>query len=158
MFCNPSNGIIVEGELRPRAKFLGNSAATMMEGGSEIFLMNDTITVSNPNIYARSILFGNMYMELGDTCTIASDKNNVKCVIEFKQQGYFSGERDVVQGTVYSDDETVYKIKGKWSERTVAVDKKGKEFLLFDKPTLPVPARFVVPENEQEDFESKKYG
>jgi hypothetical protein len=154
-YSNPANGILVEGELSPKAKFLGNSAATMMDGGSEIFCKNDSFLVTNPNVYARSILFGNMYMELGDTCTITSQKHDVKCTIEFKQQGYFRGDKDVVQGTVYHDGELIYKIKGKWSEKTIAVDVKGNEFVLFEKPEIPVPERIFL--QNQEDWESKKY-
>jgi oxysterol-binding protein-related protein 8 len=157
LYSNPANGILVEGELSPKAKFLGNSAATIMDGGSEIFMRNDSFLITNPNVYARSILFGSMYMELGDTCKITSQKYDVTCTIEFKQQGFFRGEKDIVQGHVFHDGQEMYKIKGKWSEKTVAVDQYGKEHLIFDKPSLPVPQRIISPEAEQEDFESKKY-
>ena len=67
LYCNPQHDIRVEGELRPKAKFFGNSAGTIMEGGSFIRLKKGDYCVTNPNIYARSLLFGTMYMELGDT-------------------------------------------------------------------------------------------
>ena len=56
-----------------------------MEGGSYIYLRNDEFQVTNPNIYARNILFGTMYMELGDSITISSVKSDLKCSIDFKQ-------------------------------------------------------------------------
>lgn len=86
-YGNPKHNIWITGNLKPHARFLGNSAGTMMEGGSTIYLSNkDTYGLSNPNVYARSILFGKMFMELGDTCTLKSEKSDTTCTIEFKQK------------------------------------------------------------------------
>ncbi len=86
-FCNPSRQIWINGDLKPRAKFLGNSAGTNMEGGSYIRLAGlDEYHLSNPNIYARSLLIGKMFMELGDTCTITSKKHDILCTLDFKQR------------------------------------------------------------------------
>lgn len=55
----PEHGIFVEGEAHPKAKFLGNSAATVMKGYTRIHFSqhNDEIyEISNPNVYARGIL------------------------------------------------------------------------------------------------------
>lgn len=55
----PEHGIFVEGEAHPKAKFLGNSACTVMKGYSRIHFSehNDEIyEISNPNVYARGIL------------------------------------------------------------------------------------------------------
>lgn len=55
----PELGIFVTGEAHPKAKFLGNSAATMMKGYTRIIfseLGNETYEISNPNVYARGIL------------------------------------------------------------------------------------------------------
>lgn len=37
---SPKNGILVTGELKPKSKFLGNSAATIMEGEDRIRFLN----------------------------------------------------------------------------------------------------------------------
>lgn len=55
----PELGIFVTGEAHPKAKFLGNSAATVMKGYTRIVfseLNNETFEISNPNVYARGIL------------------------------------------------------------------------------------------------------
>ena len=55
----PELGIFVKGEAHPKAKFLGNSAATIMQGYSRITfseLQNETYEITNPNVYARGIL------------------------------------------------------------------------------------------------------
>ncbi|KAJ3311824.1 hypothetical protein HDV04_003564 [Boothiomyces sp. JEL0838] len=157
-YGNPQKGIAISGELIPQAKFFGNSAATMMEGGSTIYLPNDEYRVTEPNIYARSILFGTMFMELGDSCTISSNKSDYSCTIEYKQKGFFGGsDRDCIAGKIIkkSTGETVYKICGKWSGKTFATDSKGKEILLFDATVPPkIKPRTLHP--DMEDFESAK--
>ena len=39
-YISPKNGILITGELKPKSKFLGNSAATIMEGEDRIRLLN----------------------------------------------------------------------------------------------------------------------
>ena len=72
----------------PKSKFLGNSAATMMQGTNIItFPRNhpgEEYIVTMPNVYARGILFGSMYMELGDTVTVKCPKNDLIAEIDFK--------------------------------------------------------------------------
>jgi hypothetical protein len=159
VYCNPQNGIMIEGELRPRARFLGNSAATLMDGGSVIHLNHDDYFVKEPNMYARSILFGSMFMELGDTATIQSSTNGIRCSIDFKQQGFFGGnEKDVIQGDIFDENsKSIYKIKGKWSAKSFAITSTGKERVLFEQPLHPTPQLQVALEHEQEEFESRRY-
>lgn len=39
-YISPKDGVLVSGELKPKSKFLGNSAATIMEGEDRIRLLN----------------------------------------------------------------------------------------------------------------------
>lgn len=58
-YASPDNGLVIQGNLRPKPKFLGNSAATIMDGTSHITLTrwnNETYHVTMPNVYARGIL------------------------------------------------------------------------------------------------------
>ncbi len=53
------NGLLITGELKPKSKFLGNSAATIMEGEDRIRLLNKpedgdyVITVSLRDYHAH---------------------------------------------------------------------------------------------------------
>ena len=85
-YSNPANSIFVSGEVRPRSKFLGNSAATIMEGETRIrlaSLKNEEYVITMPNVYARGILFGTMIMELGDTSTVRCAATDLICELEF---------------------------------------------------------------------------
>ena len=59
----------------------------MMHGSNEIRFTNlpqEEYILTMPNVYARGILFGHMFMELGDHVTIKCPFNDLICEIEFK--------------------------------------------------------------------------
>ena len=58
-----------------------------MNGLNFITFLNypdEKYSLSMPNFYARGILFGKMYVELGDKISISCPKNDLNCDIEFK--------------------------------------------------------------------------
>jgi hypothetical protein len=58
-YANPRHGILIDGEARPKSRFLGNSAGTIMCGYSRLTFTkhhNETYEISNPNVYARGVL------------------------------------------------------------------------------------------------------
>lgn len=58
-YGSPDNGIYIQGDIRPKSRFLGNSAATLMEGENHIIfthLYNERYDITMPNVYASGIL------------------------------------------------------------------------------------------------------
>jgi hypothetical protein len=114
--------------------------------------------ITYPNIYARGILFGSMYMEMGDTATIKCAKTNLSCELEFKVKGFFSGTYNGLGGKVKDDftGEVLFNISGKWSD-----------VLFIQKPTWPnkdeffnvgtstIQPKIVVDEEDMNEFESR---
>ncbi|KAI8607397.1 hypothetical protein BC830DRAFT_1073022, partial [Chytriomyces sp. MP71] len=92
VYVNPHHGIYITGDLRPKSRFLGNSAATLMQGSFRVRLaqVEEEYEITFPNVYARGILFGTMYMELGDVATIECAQTDLSLSIEFKTRGVFS--------------------------------------------------------------------
>jgi len=85
-YCNPVHGIYVSGDFRPKSKFLGNSAASIMNGENLIRLRSfpeEDYVITMPNVYARGILFGTMVMEMGDHCTVRCEHTDLICEVEF---------------------------------------------------------------------------
>jgi hypothetical protein len=39
-YCSPANNLMIYGELKPKSKFLGNSAATLMGGENRVVLLD----------------------------------------------------------------------------------------------------------------------
>lgn len=86
-YANPGNKITIVGDLKPKSKFLGNSAATLMQGEIKVSFTNrpgEDYFITMPNVYARGILFGTMLMELGDVATVKCPTLDLVCSLDFK--------------------------------------------------------------------------
>ncbi|KAI9305864.1 hypothetical protein BJ944DRAFT_264502, partial [Cunninghamella echinulata] len=161
-YANPEHGITIEGETKPKARFLGNSAATIMNGYSRVIFAkhhNETYEITNPNVYARGILFGKMIMELGDHCTVKCVTSDLIAELEFKSKGFFSGQYHSVVGKIKkgSSGEVLYDISGTWTSEIFIKPAKGKvkEPLFIVKGSVIHP-KIVEPEANQEEYESRR--
>ncbi|SGY63409.1 BQ5605_C007g04798 [Microbotryum silenes-dioicae] len=153
-FSSPENGLDICGELRPKSKFLGNSAATsesarcpdslfemgkkadlnwvvrslVMEGETHVMLMNKRedgeYHITMPNMYARGILFGKMVLELGDTSIVKNEENDITCDVEFKTKGFFSGTYNAIAGKIKGPKGEIGEISGTWNEK-MDIHRKG---------------------------------
>ncbi|KAI7894189.1 uncharacterized protein EV154DRAFT_499597 [Mucor mucedo] len=160
-YALPELGIFVTGEAHPKAKFLGNSAATVMKGYTRITfseLGNETYEITNPNVYARGILFGKMTMEMGDQSTIRCDSLDLICELEFKTKGYFSGEYHSVSGKIkrQSTGEVLYEISGVWTQELFIKGKSSSKESFFNVAKNPVIPKLVESLDNQEWNESRK--
>ncbi|KAK6539240.1 hypothetical protein TWF694_009480 [Orbilia ellipsospora] len=165
-YMAPYHHVRVDGTLKPRSRFLGNSAASMMEGVSLLTLMNkgkpgigEKYILNQPNIYVRGILFGTMKYELGDFIYIRCPENNLVAEIEFRVKGFFTGTYNAIHGTIKNEKtgEKLYEVSGKWNEDMyIKNELTGRSELLFDathaKPSLPL----VRPIAEQNPKESQR--
>ncbi|CAG8475492.1 16066_t:CDS:2 [Cetraspora pellucida] len=142
-YASPENNIIIAGDIRPKSKFLGNSAATLMHGESKIFFTNrpgEVYRITMPNVYARGILFGRMVLELGDNATVRCEKHDLICELEFRTKGFFTGSYNSIYGKIKreSTGESLFEITGKCV----------RESKIYPK--------IVAPEEEQEENESRR--
>ncbi|KAF3932708.1 hypothetical protein ABW19_dt0203974 [Dactylella cylindrospora] len=161
-YMAPYHHIRIDGTLKPRSRFLGNSAASMMEGVNVSVRSNsirEHSILNQPNIYVRGILFGAMKYELGDHVYVKCPENNLSADIEFRTKGFFTGTYNAIYGFIKNDEtgENLFEITGKWNEDMYIKDcVTGRSDLLFDathaKPTLPL----VRPISEQSEKESQR--
>lgn len=157
----PELGIFITGEAHPKAKFLGNSAATIMKGYTRIVfseLHNETYEISNPNVYARGILFGKMVMEMGDQSTVRCASSDLICELDFKTKGFFSGQYHTVVGKIKreSTGEVLYDISGVWTEELFIKGKCSSKESFFNVSKSNVIPKLVAPLEDQEWNESRK--
>lgn len=85
--ANPANNLIVTGNFKPKSWFLGNSVQSQMDGKTFISFTNrpgERYVASNPNIYARGLVFGTMLMELGDSVQIECELTDLVARINFR--------------------------------------------------------------------------
>ncbi|MCJ1413418.1 hypothetical protein MMC19_007523 [Ptychographa xylographoides] len=165
-YMAPEHNIRIDGTLKPRSKFLGNSAASMMEGIGILQFMNkgrsprgERYILTQPNMYARGILFGKMKYELGDHSFVRCPENNLSADLEFKTKGYFSGTYNAIGGTIKNDKtgEILFELSGMWSgEMWIKNMKTGKKEVLFDATHAKHSPPLARPLDEQNDRESQK--
>ncbi|KAJ3037275.1 hypothetical protein HDV00_001840 [Rhizophlyctis rosea] len=161
-YASPAADVYIEGDIEPKSKFLGNSAATIMQGNSVITFPRshpgEEYFVTMPNVYARGILFGSMYMELGDAVTIRCPKNDLIAEIDFKTKGYFSGSYNSIAGKIKSESsgQELYQLSGKWTDAMYIQRGKAEKQVLFDSSKETISPKIVAPEAEQEEFESRR--
>lgn len=151
----------------PRSRFLGNSAASLMEGHGYLKFLDKTdfkgnvekYELTQPNIYARNILIGKLKYELGDHSLVKCPGNDLIADIEFKVKGFVTGTYNAIQGKIMrqSSGDVLYEISGKWNEvMEIKNMKTGVKSVFFDthkaKPSFPL----VRPIEEQGALESRR--
>lgn len=163
----PGHHIRVDGTLKPRSKFLGNSAASLMEGIAILTLQNrgkdptkgERYIITQPNMYARGILFGKMKYELGDHSYVRCPETGLVADVEFKTKGWVSGTYNAIGGTIRNEitGEVLYELSGLWSEEMFIKDPKtGHKDMFFNARKAKPSAPLSRPLEEQEERESQK--
>ncbi|TKX23218.1 putative oxysterol-binding protein 2 [Elsinoe australis] len=159
-FMAPEHHIRIDGTLKPRSKFLGNSAASLMEGIAVMRFTNrnERYFITQPNMYARGILFGKMKYELGDHAQVKCPETGLEVDIEFKVKGWVGGTYNAIGGYIKdSRGKALFELSGFWNGDMHIKDlTTGKKQLLFDathaKPTIPRSR----PIEEQAERESQR--
>ncbi|KAK5197911.1 Oxysterol-binding protein OBPa [Exophiala xenobiotica] len=165
-FMAPEHHIRVDGTLKPRSKFLGNSAASLMEGISYLRFTNrgkskggEKYILTQPNMYARGILFGKMKYELGDHSFVRCPENNLAADIEFKTKGWVGGTYNAIGGVIKNEKtgEILFELTGLWSGEMYIKDvKTGQKKLLFDATHAKHAPPKTRPIEEQGERESQR--
>ncbi|KAF5662813.1 putative oxysterol-binding protein [Fusarium heterosporum] len=166
-YMAPDHHIRIDGTLKPRSRFLGNSAASLMEGIAFLSLLNrgndptkgEQYILTQPNMYARGILFGKMKYELGDHSFVRCPELDLTADIDFKTKGWVGGTYNAIGGVIKreSTGEVLFELSGLWSEEMYIKDMTtGHREMFFNalrsKPSPPT----VRPIEEQEERESQR--
>ena len=146
-FMAPEHHIRIDGCLKPRSKFLGNSVGSFMEGIAVMRFLNrngERYFITQPNMYARGILFGKMKYELGDHAIVRSPEMDLEADIEFKVKGWVGGGYNAISGYIKksSTGKNLFELSGHWNEKMYIKDlSTGKKTEFFDashaKPSIP---------------------
>ncbi|KAJ4985611.1 oxysterol binding protein [Stagonosporopsis vannaccii] len=159
-FMAPEHHIRIDGTLKPRSKFLGNSAASMMEGIAVLRFLNtgERFFITQPNIYVRGILFGTMKYELGDHAYVRCPETGMVADVEFKTKGYFSGAYNAIGGFIKDKNgKNLFELSGLWNEDMYIKDlTTGKKELFFDASRTRHTPPKARPLDEQDERESQR--
>lgn len=117
-YCNITYGVLIVGEFKPKSSFLGNSICANLNGHTRVLFQKHPkaiYMITYPNIYARGIFIGESFTEVSGKSTIRCNFHNQEAHIDFKEEGFFAGERDQVYGEVICSSKRKIGLKGKWS-------------------------------------------
>jgi hypothetical protein len=82
----------------------------------------------------------------------------LRYVYRFEQKGYFSGGFNHIEGKIFTSQEKLYRIHGKWSDTIYIVNEASKEeSILFAVEGREIFPKNVKDEASQEDYESRRY-
>src|SRR3978361_1321515 len=87
--------------------------------------------ITQPNMYARGILFGKMKYELGDHSFVRCPELGLSADIDFKTKGYFGGTYNAIGGTIKNDKtgELLFELSGMWTGEMMIKDLTVRIFL-----------------------------
>ena len=118
--------------------------------------MRDCSFITQPNMYARGILFGKMKYELGDHASVRCPETGLEVDIEFKVKGWVSGSYNSIGGYIKETKtgKQLYELSGYWhGEMSIKDLATGKKEVLFDashaKPS-PIQTRPVEEQGARE--------
>lgn len=115
--------------------------------------------LTQPNMYARGILFGKMKYELGDHSFVRCPENHLAADLEFKTKGWVGGTYNAIGGTIKNEKtgEVLYELSGLWSEEMFIKDvKTGQKKVLFDATHAKHAPPLTRPIEEQDERESQR--
>lgn len=107
-------------------------------GESGLLTSWENSLLTQPNMYARGILFGKMKYELGDQSFVRCPELDLVAEIDFKVKGWVSGTYNAIGGVikVESTGEVLYELSGLWSDEMTITDVKVRLFALSPFPFL----------------------
>jgi hypothetical protein len=90
-----------------------------------------------PSSFMRNLMMGTKYLEHVGAMTIENVTTNDRCVLEFKESGYW-GSANAVSGTVHSaSGKSLANLEGKWDENIVRTLDESRFQLLWRISPFP---------------------
>ncbi|EKM60912.1 uncharacterized protein PHACADRAFT_84847 [Phanerochaete carnosa HHB-10118-sp] len=102
-----------------KTKFWGKSLEIIPQGVTHLVVGKDRYEWTKPSSFMRNLMMGTKYLEHCGKMTIQNTTTGARCVLEFKEAGYW-GPSNQVAGIVYSPEgKTMSHLEGKWDEQMV---------------------------------------
>ncbi|KAG7450300.1 uncharacterized protein BT62DRAFT_943202 [Guyanagaster necrorhizus] len=100
-----------------KTKFWGKSLEIIPLGTTHVKIGKDHFHWKKPSSFMRNLMVGTKYLEHCGKLTIENMRDSSRCVLDFKQSGYWAVS-NVVSGILYSSSgDVVSQLEGKWDEQ-----------------------------------------
>ncbi|KZT21678.1 hypothetical protein NEOLEDRAFT_1139089 [Neolentinus lepideus HHB14362 ss-1] len=99
-----------------KTKFWGKSLEVIPLGTTHVQIGEDRFQWNKPSSFMRNLMMGTKYLEHCGKMVVENTTTRAKCVLEFKEAGYF-GTSNEVAGTVFSPaGKAETQLEGKWDD------------------------------------------
>lgn len=100
-----------------KTKFWGKSLEIIPVGAIRVKIHDEEYEWRKPSSFMRNLMMGTKYLEHCGEMTIENKTTKMRCVVNFKEAGYWSSP-NIVEGTVYSSKgQPQSALEGKWDEQ-----------------------------------------
>jgi len=121
-----------------KTKFWGKSLDIIPLGTTHLKIGDDHFSWNKPSSFMRNLMMGTKYLEHQGKMTIENKTNRDRCVLEFKQNGYWAPLNQVT-GTVLSPSgQVITHLEGKWDEQIAQTLESSSHFRVLWRIT-PFP-------------------
>ncbi|TFK76896.1 hypothetical protein BDN72DRAFT_890690 [Pluteus cervinus] len=100
-----------------KTKFWGKSLEVIQLGSTHLRIAQDHFVWNKPSSFMRNIMVGTKYLEHCGQMSIENHTGSLRCILDFKQGGYWSTP-NVVSGTIQdSSGDVLCQLEGKWDDQ-----------------------------------------
>jgi hypothetical protein len=151
---NRKKNFALKATLKPKSKFHGNSASTILEGEIVFQLLNlkEQYQITFPHVVATGLIWGSQGLEMNDFLKIKCQKTNLLAKIEFK-----SKSDNEIRGSVKRGDARLYKFSGSITGKVLIKNLKTNSVSTFiDASAIEKVPKYVKPVVKQEHNDSRR--
>ncbi|KAF9569769.1 hypothetical protein CPC08DRAFT_701646 [Agrocybe pediades] len=123
-----------------KTKFWGKSLEIIPLGTNRLKIGEETFIWKKPSSFMRNLMVGTKYFEHCGNMTIENLATKYRCVVDFKQNGYW-GPTNVVSAAIHdSNGTTVGQLDGKWDDQISQMLEASHFHLLWKMSPFPKDA------------------
>lgn len=101
-----------------KTKFWGKSFEIIPTGLTYLQIGEDEFEWNKPSSFTRNLMMGTKYLEHCGEMVVRNTRTGARCVLDFKETGYWASAPNVVAGSVYAPDGGLLsKLEGKWDDQ-----------------------------------------
>jgi hypothetical protein len=151
---NRKHNLALKATLKPKSKFHGNSASTLLDGELVFQLFNhkEQYYITFPHVVATGLIWGSQGLEINDFLKVKCTKTNMTAKVEFK-----SKSNNELRGSVKRGNDRLYKFSGSLTDKVMVKNLRTNNVSTFIDAAAVVPSpKYVTPVSKQADNESRR--
>jgi len=151
---NRKKNLALKCVLKPKSKFHGNSASTLLDGEIIFQLLNlkEQYHITFPHVVAKGLIWGQQGLEMNEFLKIKCTKTGLSAKIEFKVKS-----ENEIKGSIKHGENKLFRLSGSITDKVMIKNLRTKNVTTFiDAANVEQVPKYVKPVVKQNDNESRK--